>query len=87
MPVDEAQRPDPDALMRAIEREQPGKGKLKISIGFNPWCNQTRLHNIAKICERHGGGGHPVVGAISRPVDKVEDAKKLAKEIATELGK
>ena len=62
-----------------------GKGKLKISIGFNPWCNQTRTHNIAKICERHGGGGHPVVGAISLPVDKVEDAKKLAKEIAAEL--
>jgi nanoRNase/pAp phosphatase (c-di-AMP/oligoRNAs hydrolase) len=63
-----------------------GKGKLKISIGFNPWCNQTRTHNIAKICERHGGGGHPVVGAISLPVDKVEEAKKLAKEIAAELG-
>ncbi len=62
-----------------------GKGKLKISIGFNPWCHKARAHNIAKICERHGGGGHPVVGAISLPVDKVEDAKKLAKEIAREL--
>ncbi len=64
-----------------------GKGKLKISIGFNPWCNQTRTHNIAKICERHGGGGHPVVGAISLPVDKVADAKKLAREIVAELSK
>ncbi len=62
-----------------------GKGKLKISIGFNPWCNKTRTHNIAKICERYGGGGHPVVGAISLPVDKVDDAKKLARELAREL--
>ena len=34
MPDDEAQRPDPDALLRAIEREQPGKGKLKIFFGM-----------------------------------------------------
>ena len=61
------------------------KGKLKISIGYNPWCNKPRTHNVAQICERHGGGGHPVVGAISLPVDKVDDAKKLAKEIAAEL--
>jgi hypothetical protein len=73
----------PDAAYSVLVSR--GKGKLKISIGFNPWCNQTRTHNIAKICERHGGGGHPVVGAISLAVDKVDDAKKLAREIATEL--
>ena len=62
-----------------------GKGKLKISIGFNPWCNVPRKHNIASICERYGGGGHPVVGAISLPADKVTDAQGLARQIADEL--
>jgi hypothetical protein len=61
------------------------KSKCKISIGYNPWSPVARRHNIAEICERHGGGGHPVVGAISLPADKVEDAKALARAIAAEL--
>ncbi|MDB4941475.1 MAG: Exopolyphosphatase-related protein [Labilithrix sp.] len=59
--------------------------KCKISIGYNPWSKVTRTHNIAKICERHGGGGHPVVGAISLPADQVERAQQLMNEIAEEL--
>lgn len=62
-----------------------GKGKCKISIGFNPWCGVPRRHNIAAICERHGGGGHPVVGAISLPEGKVDEARVLARQIADEL--
>jgi hypothetical protein len=62
------------------------KTKCKLSIGYNPWSPVPRKHDIAAICERHGGGGHPVVGAISLPADKVEDAKKLAQSIAEELG-
>jgi hypothetical protein len=62
-----------------------GKSKNKISIGYNPWSNVTRTHNIAAICERHGGGGHPVVGAISLPVDKLEETRALARQIADEL--
>jgi hypothetical protein len=61
------------------------KSKCKISIGYNPWSALPRRHNIAEICERHGGGGHPVVGAISLPADKVEEAKALARSIAEEL--
>jgi hypothetical protein len=61
------------------------KSKCKISIGYNPWSRVIRRHNIAEICERHGGGGHPVVGAISLPADKVEEAKALARSIAGEL--
>lgn len=61
------------------------KTKCKLSIGYNPWSPVARKHNIAAICERHGGGGHPVVGAISLPADKVEEAKKLAQSIAEEL--
>ena len=61
------------------------KSKCKISIGYNPWSPIRRRHNIAAICERYGGGGHPVVGAISLAADKREEAKALASSIATEL--
>lgn len=59
--------------------------KCKISIGYNPWAPIARKHNIAAICERHGGGGHPVVGAISLPVDDVARAQKITREISQEL--
>ncbi|MBX3191412.1 MAG: hypothetical protein KF819_30735 [Labilithrix sp.] len=59
--------------------------KCKISIGYNPWAKKPRTHNIAAICERHGGGGHPVVGAISLPADQFERARELTSEIAREL--
>jgi len=64
------------------------KKKCKLSIGYNPWCNLPRTHDIAKICERHGGGGHPVVGAVSLPADDASTvrARELAREIARELG-
>lgn len=59
--------------------------KCKISIGYNPWSKIPRKHNVAAICERHGGGGHPVVGAISLPAGDLERAKKLTREITDEL--
>jgi hypothetical protein len=61
------------------------KSKCKISIGYNPWSPVPRTHNIAAICERHGGGGHPVVGAISLLATQVEEAKALVRSIAEEL--
>ena len=63
------------------------KSKCKISIGYNPWSPVARRHNIAAICERHGGGGHPVVGAISLAADRVEEAKGLVQSIAAELAR
>jgi len=62
-----------------------GKTKCKLSIGYNPWSPVARDHNIAAICERHGGGGHPVVGAISLAADQVDRARALAREIVAEL--
>jgi hypothetical protein len=59
--------------------------RVKISIGSNPWSSQPRTHNIARICERHGGGGHPVVGAISLAADQVERARRIAADIVAEL--
>jgi nanoRNase/pAp phosphatase (c-di-AMP/oligoRNAs hydrolase) len=44
-----------------------------------------RTHNIAKICERYGGGGHAVVGAVSFKPEEVEEARAAVKEIVAEL--
>jgi hypothetical protein len=60
--------------------------RVKISVGSNPWSPVPRAHNIAEICERHGGGGHPVVGAISLPADQIERARQIAGDIVDELG-
>jgi hypothetical protein len=61
------------------------KSKCKISVGYNPWSGVPRTHNIAELCERYGGGGHPVVGAISVPADDVVGATRIAREIVTAL--
>lgn len=63
------------------------KGRCKISVGYNPWSPVRRTHNIAALCERYGGGGHPVVGAISLAVDQLDQAKALTRSIADELSK
>lgn len=73
----------PDSLYSVVLTRS--KSKLKISIGYNPWAPRPRTHNIAQICERHGGGGHPVVGAISFPLDKIAEAKAITEQIAEEL--
>jgi nanoRNase/pAp phosphatase (c-di-AMP/oligoRNAs hydrolase) len=41
--------------------------------------------NLAKVCERYGGGGHARVGAISFGVTEEEAARKAACDIAEEL--
>lgn len=66
------------ALTRAPQR-------TKISVGSNPWAPRPRRHNIATICERYGGGGHAVVGAISFAPDEVEKARQALGEIVQEL--
>jgi nanoRNase/pAp phosphatase (c-di-AMP/oligoRNAs hydrolase) len=59
--------------------------RSKISVGSNPWTPKPRKHNLAALCERHGGGGHPVVGAISFPPEDLDRARKVASEIVEEL--
>jgi hypothetical protein len=61
------------------------KDRTKISVGSNPWKPELRKHDLAKICERYGGGGHPVVGAVSLPPGEVERARQIAKEIFLEI--
>jgi len=63
------------------------KKHLKISVGYNPWADEERAHDIAAICQRHGGGGHAVVGAFSVPLDRLDDAQRLAKDVVAELNR
>ena len=62
-----------------------GPFRTKISVGSNPFSPRPRRHNIASICERYGGGGHAVVGAVSLKTDEVERAREIAREIVAEL--
>jgi len=59
--------------------------RTKISVGSNPWAPRPRTHNIAEICERYGGGGHAVVGAVSLAPDELELGRKYMAEIIEEL--
>jgi hypothetical protein len=63
----------------------PSSFRTKISVGSNPWAPQTPKHNLASICERYGGGGHPRVGAISFETGAIEKARSVAAEIIEEL--
>jgi hypothetical protein len=62
-----------------------GSQRTKISVGSNPWSPRPRTHNIAKICERYGGGGHAVVGAVSLKPEEVEEGRTFMREIVAEL--
>jgi hypothetical protein len=59
--------------------------RVKVSVGSNPWAPSEPVVNLAKICERYGGGGHARVGAISFDVNKQEAARMAAREIVDEL--
>ena len=59
--------------------------RTKVSVGSNPWAPRPRTHNIAEICERYGGGGHAVVGAVSLKRDDLELGKRYMQEIIEEL--
>jgi hypothetical protein len=55
--------------------------RYKLSVGTNPWRKSERMHDIAKLCERYGGGGHPAVGAISLPKTDLAHAQHVAAEV------
>ncbi len=73
----------PDARYTVVVSRDPKR--TKVSVGSNPWSREPRRHDISKICERYGGGGHPVVGAVSLQGDRVEEARRIAAEIASAL--
>ena len=59
--------------------------RVKVSVGSNPWAPSPPIVNLAKVCERYGGGGHARVGAISFDVSQHAQASKAAREIVEEL--
>ena len=59
--------------------------RVKVSVGSNPWAKADRMVNLAKVCERYGGGGHARVGAISFDVTQHAAALQAAHEIVDEL--
>jgi hypothetical protein len=59
--------------------------RTKISVGSNPWAPRPRTKNIAEICERYGGGGHAVVGAVSLKPEDLELGRQYMREIIDEL--
>jgi hypothetical protein len=59
--------------------------RVKVSVGSNPWAPKPPVVNLAKICERYGGGGHARVGAISFDVSQQVEAREAAAEIVEEL--
>jgi hypothetical protein len=73
----------PSAAYTVVVSRDPKRAK--VSVGSNPWARPARAHDISKLCERYGGGGHPVVGAVSLAPDRVADARRIAGEIAATL--
>ncbi len=63
-----------------------GKQHYKLAVGYNPWCGSPIRHNIATICKRYGGGGHPVVGAATFKLPDEALARAAAEDVVRELG-
>jgi hypothetical protein len=61
--------------------------RTKVAVGSNPWtkADPAKMVNLAKVCERYGGGGHARVGAISFPPEQGDQARVAAAEIVAEL--
>ncbi len=59
--------------------------RTKVAVGSNPWAPAPPTVNLARICERYGGGGHARVGAISFEPNQFERGRAAAREIVAEL--
>ena len=59
--------------------------RSKISIGSNPWRPELRKHDLSKLAEKYGGGGHPVVAAVSFESAQLDKARQAAKELVAAL--
>ncbi len=68
--------------------QPPRIARLNVSTASAPMpadLIQRNMVNLAKICERYGGGGHARVGAISFSPNQGDLARKAAAEIVREL--
>ncbi len=55
--------------------------RTKVSVGSNPWHRPDPLHHIGELCRRYGGGGHPVVGAVTLAPGDLDAARTAYEEI------
>jgi hypothetical protein len=62
-----------------------GPSRAKVSLGSNPWRPELRRHDLSSIAGRYGGGGHPVVAAVSFKPGELEKARAAYREILAEL--
>jgi len=61
--------------------------RAKVSLGTNPWNQATANQNLASLAEKHGGGGHPRVSAISFDPENLAHAREVAGDLAATLRK
>jgi hypothetical protein len=73
----------PEARYTVVLSED--RKRTKVSVGSNPWPRRPRTHDISALCQRYGGGGHPVVGAVSLPPARADEARRIGAEIASAL--
>jgi hypothetical protein len=59
--------------------------RAKVSLGTNPWNQATADQNLASLAEKHGGGGHPRVSAISFEPGDLAHAREVARDLAATL--
>ena len=59
--------------------------RAKVSLGTNPWNQATANQNLASLAEKHGGGGHPRVSAISFDPGNLAHAREVARDLAGTL--
>ena len=60
--------------------------RIKLAVGYNPWLpRHDREHDISRLCERFGGGGHPFVGGVSFAGDAGDEARVAQRWIAEVL--
>ena len=62
-----------------------GPKRAKVSLGSNPWHPQLRQHDLSQLAGRYGGGGHPVVAAVSFKAEEGERARAAFRELLAEL--
>ncbi len=60
-------------------------GAPRISVGSNPWAPVPRTHDISRLCERYGGGGHAVVGGIALRGGDLDSARIVVDEVVAAL--
>lgn len=61
-------------------------GDLRLSVGFNPWLGEgLRTHDLAELCERYGGGGHPFVAGASFPNEQLAQLSQARHELVAIL--